>query len=168
MSDGFITRREGNGDSGGGEDYSSFKALLNKSITEVTADMLEGITKIGEYTFNNCTSLASITIPNSVTIIDGYAFSNCDSLASIIIPNNVTSIGYCAFYHCTSLSSITVEATSPPILVRSYGYDAFRECTNLDVFYVPAESVDAYKASIYWSKYADKIQAIPSEQLGGS
>ena len=54
--------------------------------------------------FRGCSSLTSITIPNSVTSIGGEAFYNCSSLTSITIPNSVTSIGGSAFYGCSSLT----------------------------------------------------------------
>ena len=40
-----------------------------------------------------CSSLTSVTIPNSVTSIGDYAFWYCTSLTSVTIPNSVTSIG---------------------------------------------------------------------------
>ena len=153
MSDGFIIRRGGSGG------VDAFKVLVDRSITNVTEDMLDGLTSIPNSAFNNCTSLASITIPNSVTSIGGSAFYNCASLASIEIPNSVTSIGGDAFNNCTSLTSVTVESTNPPTL----GYNVFNNTNANLVIYVPAASVDAYKASSGWSSYASKIQAIPSE-----
>ena len=45
----------------------------------------------------NCSSLTSVTIPDSVTSIGGYAFMNCSCLTSVTIPDSVTSIGYNAF-----------------------------------------------------------------------
>ena len=47
--------------------------------------------------FDNCESLTSIDIPQSVTSIGSYAFSGCSGLTSITIPNSVTSIGSSAF-----------------------------------------------------------------------
>ena len=48
--------------------------------------------------YSGCSSLTSITIPNSVTSIGDYAFCNCSGLTSITIPNSVTAIGWGAFY----------------------------------------------------------------------
>ena len=48
-----------------------------------------------------------------VTAIGDYAFSNCSSLASIEIPNSVTSIGNYALFNCASLTSIEVSENNP-------------------------------------------------------
>ena len=63
-----------------------------KSVT-----LLEGVTKIGERAFYDCTGLTSVTIPNSVTSIGDYAFSGCTGLDSITIPSSVRSISTNAF-----------------------------------------------------------------------
>ena len=48
--------------------------------------------------YENCKSLTSITIPNSVVSIGDLVFCNCSTLASITIPESVKSIGSFAFY----------------------------------------------------------------------
>ena len=66
------------------------------------------VTEIGESAFENCTSLTSVTMPDSVTSIGFCAFYNCKSLTSVTIPDSVTSVGNSAFYDCTSLASVTI------------------------------------------------------------
>ena len=84
------------------------------------------VTSIGYFAFYHCTSLTSITIPNSVTSIGGSAFNDCTSLTSITIPDSVTSIGTEAFYNCYNLTSIII-----PDSVTSIGDRAFFECYRL-------------------------------------
>ena len=58
------------------------------------------VTSIGAYAFQLCSSVSSVTIPNSVKSIGHYAFYGCNGLTSITIPNSVTSIEYSAFKGC--------------------------------------------------------------------
>ena len=50
------------------------------------------VLEIKESAFEECSSLTSITIPNSVTTIEKRAFFNCRSLISVTIGNSVTTI----------------------------------------------------------------------------
>ena len=89
----------------------------------------------GKGAFESCTSLASVTIPDSVTSIGDDVFYGCTSLTSISIPDGVTSIGSYAFSDCKSLTSITI-----PGIVTSIGGNAFRDCTSLtDIYYTGTE-----------------------------
>ena len=79
------------------------------------------MTSIGRSSFEDCTSLTTVSIGNSVTIIDTCAFFNCYSLTSVTIPNSVTSIGVRAFNRCFDLTSVTIGNS-----VTTIGSEAFR------------------------------------------
>jgi len=100
-------------------------------------------------------SATSYSIPNSVTTIVESAFSGYSCLTSVTIGNSVTNIGKYAFYNCSSLTSITCEAVNPPTL---YSY-VFYDVNHSVPLYVPAESIDAYKAADQWKDFTN-IQPI--------
>ena len=95
----------------------------------------KSVTSIGDCAFRYCTSLKSITIPNSAMEIGSSAFSGCSSLTSITIPNSVTEIGVYAFKGCTSLTSITI-----PNSVTNIGDSTFWGCSSLTAIYVAVDN----------------------------
>ncbi len=93
--------------------------IADTNIAETYAIKYGTIT-IAARAFYNCTSLTSVTIPDSVTSIGEDAFYNCTSLTSVTIPDSVTNIGGSAFRACKALNSITI-----PDSVISIGSEAF-------------------------------------------
>ena len=155
----------------GGEAFFGCSNLTNITIPN-------SIKNIGTFAFYNCSNLDSITIPNSVTSIEYRAFESCSNLKSITIPdsittiewmtfcycanlnsvtlgNSVTSIGDAAFGYCSALTSITCLATTPPVCSDNPFYEVPRTIP----LYVPAESVEAYKAANTWKEF--QVQALP-------
>jgi hypothetical protein len=55
------------------------------------------VTSIGPYAFQYCTSMTSVTIPNSVSNIGDQAFYNCTSLTSVYFKGNAPSLGSYVF-----------------------------------------------------------------------
>ena len=110
----------------GGVTYSTYYIPASlKSVTITGGNILYGA-------FRNCSSLTSITIPDSVASIGDYAFYQCSGLTSITIPDSVASIGEFAFDQCSGLTSITI-----PDSVTSIGNSAFGGCSSLESITLP-------------------------------
>ena len=135
------------------------------------------VTSIGNYTFQGCTGLTSVTIGNSVTDIGACAFSYCTGLTSVTIPKSVTSIESSAFYGCSGLTSVTI-----PNSVTRIGMGALGGCSGLteiinestvpqdiyiSVFFgkdistctlrVPAAAIDAYSEAEVWKNFGNIV-----------
>ena len=111
------------------------------------------MTTIGNEAFYGCSSLQSITIPESVTSIEEGAFEDCSSLQSITIPESVTTIGSYAFCNCSSLKKIYVKSQDCP----KVSYSTFYKNASSRKIYVPHKVRDAYKKAEGWSEYAADI-----------
>jgi hypothetical protein len=94
------------------------------SLTSVTIP--DSVTSIGYGAFYGCSGLTSVTIPDSVTSIGKGAFNSCSSLTSVTIPDSITNIGNETFSGCSSLASVTIPAS-----VTSIGAFAFADCSSL-------------------------------------
>ena len=84
------------------------------ALTTIVIDA--GVTSIGTYAFEECSSLTAITIPDGVTSIGHDAFYDCHLLESITIPASVTSIGENVFENCDNLATIIVLPVTPPTI----------------------------------------------------
>ena len=115
------------------------------------------VTSIGADAFFNCTSLTSITIPNTVTSIGETAFYSCMGLTSITIPDSVTSIGSWVFYGCSKLTSITM-----PDKVTSIGGLAFWGCFSLTTITIP-DSVTTIGGSAFYGCSSLTLITIPDK-----
>ena len=90
-------------------------------------------------TFENCSGLTSVSIPNTVTNIGGGAFRRCTGLTNIEIPNTVEELGGECFDHCSGLTSIVV-----PSSVSRVGENCFCACTSLVSIYVCSQFLNSF------------------------
>ena len=101
------------------------------------------VTTIGDYAFQSCSSLTSVSMP-SVTTIGDDAFGNCDGLTSVEMPS-VTTIGDYAFYYCSALTSVSMPS------VVTIGEDAFYTCSSLTSVSMPSATTIGDDAFEYCS-----------------
>lgn len=114
------------------------------------------VVEIGDYAFECCYELKSVSIPSSVYYIGRFAFYDCCNLESIIIPSSVNSIGISAFSGCKALKDIYCQAVNVPE-THSSAFDN-SPIENMTL-YVPGESMNAYKTTAPWSGFG-KFQTL--------
>ena len=132
--------------------YDANSSITTANIPETVTyqGTTYSVTSIGQYAFENCSSLTSVTIPNSVTSIGNRAFYNCSSLTSITIPNSVTSIGQGAFNNCSFLQNVTCLATTPPTLADNTVFPY----PNIATLTVPCGTLEDYSsATSFWNMF---------------
>ena len=98
------------------------------------------------------------SIPDGVTKIEDWAFYDCNKLTVMTIPSSVATIGEYALNFCTGLTKLFVHATTPPTV----GTNAFINVNLAIPVYVPAASLDAYKAAAGWKDF-NNLQALVTE-----
>ncbi|MBR0048775.1 MAG: leucine-rich repeat protein [Prevotella sp.] len=156
--------------------YSSNNCLINKNNKMLvagcsTSTIPNDILIIGPSAFEGLHNIQTITIPEGVWAIQSHAFSGC-TLQTLRIPNSVENVGQAAFSDLYEVKKIYLGSG-----VRRMNNDVFRGCPQLTDIYitatevpisnnstfngignenpltvhVPAEALDAYKASLSWS-----------------
>ena len=144
------------------------------------------VTSIADEAFLKCTTLRSVTIPNSVKTIGWRSFADCINLTSVAIGNGVTSIGDHAFSYCTHLTSATIPnsvtvieafafehtgltSVTIPNGVTSIGGYAFSGCSGLSSVTIP-NSVTAIGSSAFQDCSSLTSVTIPNSvtDMGGA
>ena len=86
---------------------TSLEKITVKSISEVGQNAFnavgaalqgdivinEGATVVGDSAFNGCSSITSVSMPNTVTTIGGSAYRNCTNLKTAKLPEGIQTIG---------------------------------------------------------------------------
>lgn len=121
--------------------FEGCESLLSISLPE-------GVTKIGQGLFKNCTSLEKVTFAaNTLGFIASNAFFGCSSLEEFVFPANVESnftLGASAFSGCSSLESITL-----PDNVKTIPDNAFLDCVSLETVLMRSDAAGTVGASAF-------------------
>ena len=142
--------------------WKSFSSSIKRVVIE------SGVTSIGDNAFQECTSLSTITIPNSVDDVSASALTETawynnqpDGLVyagkvaykykgtapegtEITIKEGTLSITASAFRDCSGISKITIPAS-----VSKVGEWAFYGCSGLTSINVPSEVTSIERYSFY-------------------
>ena len=98
---------------------------LSDELTKIEGYYNTNKDNADEGAFYNCTSLATVNIPNTVEEIGNFAFYGCSKLkGKLIIPNTVTYIGVYAFYNCMGFDETLTIGNN----VKNIGNSAFYNC----------------------------------------
>lgn len=84
--------------------------------------------------FKNCFNLENVNLPSTLVILNNEVFQNCGKLASIDIPNAVQSIGANCFVDCSSLVSVNFLEDSNLNLINT---SCFENCVSLQQIILP-------------------------------
>ncbi len=116
-----------------------------KNVTIPNAIVVNGknyrVHQINAEAFRDSTSLAFITIPNSIEKIGKDAFRYCMSLTSVEIPDGIEEIAGGAFRQCKSLTSIKI-----PNSVKKIEESAFVFCHG----HITVPKNVEIKKGLYW------------------
>ena len=103
----------------------SSKAFQYANITHI--EIPDNVVSIGDYAFNYCQNLTTITISanSKLKYIGAQAFSHT-AITSINLPDSVDTIGYSAFEYANKLGSIKL-----PMSLKTIESSTFKNCTAL-------------------------------------
>ena len=106
-----------------GSDWSGYSKPTGRLVIPASVvynNTTYAVTTIGEMSFQECTGLTSVTIPESVTTIGTRAFANAENMRSVFMSEGVENINMMAFSSCTSLDTIVL-----PESLKRIAKDAF-------------------------------------------
>lgn len=85
---------------------------------------LENVENIGNTCFYRCLNLKTINLSSCITRIYDYTFNNCSELEYINL-DGVVELDRCCFRNCNKLENINLKN------IKQIGYKCFENCINL-------------------------------------
>ena len=104
----------------GADNINSIKFEEGSALTSIEAHGFEGMAMLRAVDFGNA----------ELTNIDNYAFRYCSSLESLTLPETLENIGRYAFYKCSSLSTLSI-----PVATEHVGAYAFYGSNNCNLYF---------------------------------
>lgn len=125
--------------------YDGFAGTDIESVdfSETSIKMIVSLFSSTTGTFEGCTKLKTVKLPDTVTQFYSQTFKDCTALEEINIPKSIQAIQPQEFLKCSSLKTVDFRGTS---VVRICD-EAFKGCTSLASVYLGESenlSIDAY------------------------
>ena len=115
------------------------------------------VTEIGQYTFEKCSNLREVVFHEGLQKIVNDAFQNCTSLERFTLPSTVIEIDNSAFYNCNNLREVVFHG-----IPRKIGGFAFQECRSLVRFTFPTIStrLDNLIQTGHWEDIENEVNEV--------
>jgi hypothetical protein len=108
-------------------------------------------------------SIKSVDVREGITYIGKYAFYGAPYIASVVIAGSVDTIGPPMFNaYFVDTIAIVCRAAVPPAAGTVYGAGPGDDRIGKVTLYVPAESIDLYRAAEGWNKFLN-VEAIRAD-----
>ena len=125
--------------------YDGFAGTDIESVdfSETSIKMIVSLYSSTTGTFEGCTKLKTVKLPDTVTQFYSQTFKNCTALEEINIPKSIQVIQPQEFLECSSLKTVDFRGTSVVRICE----EAFKGCTSLTSVYLGEPenlSIDAY------------------------
>ena len=111
-----------------------------------------GVTVLEVSSFQNCTKLERITLPENVVILNNRIFYGCKNLKEVRLPAGIIAIGNNSFQGCTALTSIIVDTPDPTNI--NLGTSVFSSVASKATLYVPFGSKALYEQAAQWKDFS--------------
>lgn len=102
----------------------------NKSLSSIELNCTN-LKSVSESAFENCQSLISVPLPNTIISLGKSAFNGCVQLSYVILPANLSDIPESTFSNCTNLKEIIFGKK-----IVSIDKSAFSNCSSLKQLHI--------------------------------
>jgi hypothetical protein len=104
---------------------------------------------------HNMTQLKNVVLPTKLTTLPAYTFNNCTSLTNIELPETIKILGSHSLQIGSSTNKATIRLKSnlPPQIAT----DTFTK-SNINKIIIPKGSYNAYAGATNWVAYIDILE----------
>ena len=110
----------------------------------------ENVDSISFNAFQNCRSLTSVTLPNSIRKLENSAFNGCWNMTEVTIGSGIEFVGWDAFNNCNKLRTVTCKAKKVPETGATAFANVQQKWATLKV---PLSAIEQYKQADVWKEF---------------